>query len=171
MEFTQHFAWAVDSSVASDSRAKGNVAVGLDAAAQAFGLLPVAEADRWNLKEMAEMDDSEKAWPHVKKVPGSRTGGHWSPVPCLHGPPSPTRHTSLGFTPGTAHARLSAPGLRRRDGQGRVQWRAGDAILEKGRRAGKAARQGASCLRSDVPVDRIWSARVRIVAGDCVNYF
>ena len=67
MEFTHHFSWAVDSSVASNSRAKGDVAVGLDAAAQAFRLLPVAEADRWNLKALAEMDDGEKAWPHVKK--------------------------------------------------------------------------------------------------------
>ena len=67
MEFTQHFAWAVDRSVASNSRAKGEVAVGLDAAAQAFRLLPVAEADRWNLEALAEMNDGEKAWPHVKK--------------------------------------------------------------------------------------------------------
>ena len=171
MEFNQHFAWAVDSSVASNSRAKGEVAVGLDAAAQAFRLLPVAEADRWNLKALAEMDDGEKAWPHVKKcqVVGPAATGAQCPAFMARLHPHATPH--LVSPTDTAHARLSAPGLRRRDGQGRVQWRAGDAILEKGRRAGKAARQGATCLRSDVAQGRIWSVVVRIVAGDCLNCF
>ena len=108
MEFTQHFAWAVDSSVASDSRAKGNVAVGLDAAAQAFRLLPVAEADRWNLKVLAEMDDGEKARPHVKKcqVVGPAAAGAQCPAFMARLHPHATPHLvspQVRHTPDCVH--------------------------------------------------------------------
>ena len=125
MEFIQHFAWAVDSSVANNSRTKGNVAMGLDAAAQAFSRLPVAEADRWNLKVLAEMDDSEKAWPHVKKcqvVGPAATGAQCLPSwPAFTQTPHLTWfHPRYGTRP-TVGTRTASPPWRRRSTVARGQ--------------------------------------------------
>ena len=144
-EFSEHFGWAVDDTVATDSRARGNVSVGLDAAAQAFRTLPAAEAERWSLQKMYAMADADRALPHVymcpNRCPAFALPSHRSPGPCL-------LPIAQSISPtGQAHARLQAPRLRRRDGAARLRRSAGDALLEEGWRTDEATWQGGESLR------------------------